>query len=270
MGRSLCAGWIVSFQFAVLLSSAGVVAQETPENVPPAQDQNQDAVTFCDRHAFSTLFKCIAHDLREVARRESLTWLGAGGALAGGSMLLDDEVLEVMRKEEHPSLAAGDIMGEAGVQFGVPLALYVAARMTDHSGTADFAVTLLRTQTVNGILTRSLKLIPRPRPYQEVARRAGGSFPSGHTSATFATATVIHRRWGWRAGLPAYLLASYVGVSRLQNVHYLSDMTFGAALGIATGLTVNLPSRGPAVSPIVRPGVAGVKININLFRPTGH
>ena len=82
----------------------------------------------------------------------------------------------------------------------------------------------------------------------------------------FATATVVQRRWGWRGGLPAYLLATYVGATRLQDVHYLSDVAFGAALGIATGFVVNLPSRHAAISPIVAPGLTAVQIDINVSR----
>jgi len=264
------AKWIVPIPLLALLSGAGAFAQGTSEAVPPP-NQSLSADTICDRQGFSTLFKCITHDLRNVARGESLAWLGAAGVLAGGGVLLDDEVLRSMRDEDPDlSLAAGESLGHAGMHFGVPLALYVAARTTGHSETAAFAVTLLRTHIANGILTRSLKLIPRPRPYQEVATLTKGSFPSGHTSAMFATATVIHRRWGWRGGLPAYLLASYVGATRLQNVHYLSDVTFGAALGIASGLAVNLPSRRTTISPMVSPGVTGVKISLNLSGPSAH
>ena len=54
-----------------------------------------------------------------------------------------------------------------------------------------------------------------------------GSFPSGHTSSSFATATAIQQRWGWKAGFPAYLLASYAGITRLHQNHYLGDVAFG-------------------------------------------
>ena len=186
-------------------------------------------------------------------------------------MPLDDRVDRALR-DGDPNLFpdVGDQLGQAGLHFGAPLALYVAARAIGHSETAAFAVTLLRAQIANGIVTRSLKLIPRARPYQEVARTAQGSFPSGHTSASFATATVIHQRWGWKAGLPAYLLASYVGVTRLHSNHYLSDVTFGAGLGIATGLALNQPNRRTAVSPIVEPGRAGVALAITLAGPAAR
>ena len=67
------------------------------------------------------------------------------------------------------------------------------------------------------------------------------SFPSGHTSGSFATATVLQRRFGWKVGAPAYALAGLVGASRLsENRHHLSDVVFGAAVGIAAGLSVGI------------------------------
>lgn len=267
MKSSLRAGPIVSFALPVLLSGTVLSAQSSSATTPPASQNQTDDIS-CDRQGFATLFTCPGHDLRDVVRGESLVWLGAGALLTGGSILLDDEVRKTMT-DANPdqSLAAGQILGHAGLQFGLPITLYAVARATHHPGTADFAITLLRTQVINGLLTRGLKLIPRPRPYQEVATLTKGSFPSGHTSAMFATATVVQRRWGWRGGLPAYLVATYVGATRLQNVHYLSDVAFGAALGVASGLVVNLPSRHAAISPIVAPGLTAVQVDLNLSQP---
>ncbi len=65
--------------------------------------------------------------------------------------------------------------------------------------------------------------------------RGNGSFPSGHSMEAFAVATIIARRYGrehrW-VPVAAYGLASLVGFSRLTlNVHYLSDVVMGSALG---------------------------------------
>jgi membrane-associated phospholipid phosphatase len=200
---------------------------------------------------------------------EALRWLGAGGVLAGGSLLLDDEVLHTFADgDQDPPVAVGENLGEAGLHFGVPFAVYVVARATSHPAAADMAIVVLRTQTVNGILTRGLKLLPRPRPYQEAATATKGSFPSGHASTAFATATVLQRRWGWRVGVPAYTVASFVAATRLQNVHYLSDVAFGVALGVASGLAVRLPGPQPAVAPMIAPGVAGVSVTIGGSRPS--
>lgn len=231
----------------------------------PAQSQGQsDNADRCDRHGFLTIVTCIVHDLREVARKDSLTWLAGGGLVAAGSLLVDDEITTaVTDPESHAWLKPGDPLGTGTWHFAAPLAIYAVAHATGHPETAGLGVMLLRTQVVNGTITRSLKFLPRARPYQVEAEVGKGSFPSGHTSASFATATVLHRRFGWwRGGLPAYAVATYVGISRLEKVHYLSDVTFGAAVGIASGLTVTLPGRGTTLSPIVGRGVRGVSIAI--------
>jgi membrane-associated phospholipid phosphatase len=64
--------------------------------------------------------------------------------------------------------------------------------------------------------------------------RGNGSFPSGHSIEAFAVATIIARRYGNHRWVPyaAYGLASIVGFSRLTlNVHFLSDVVMGGALG---------------------------------------
>jgi membrane-associated PAP2 superfamily phosphatase len=65
--------------------------------------------------------------------------------------------------------------------------------------------------------------------------RGSGSFPSGHTIAAFAIATVISRRYGrqhrW-VPYAAYGLAVLVAASRISlSAHFLSDAFMGGALG---------------------------------------
>lgn len=62
------------------------------------------------------------------------------------------------------------------------------------------------------------------------------SFPSGHTSASFAAAATLEKRYGWRAGLPALAVASFVGFARVQaDKHYVHDVLAGALIGGASG-----------------------------------
>ena len=89
-----------------------------------------------------------------------------------------------------------------------------------------------------------LALVARPRPTRVdwATHASGWAFPSGHTTAAFASATVLHRHFGWKVGLPAYGAATYVAASRVQGKrHYLSDVAFGAALGVVAGRTVTMP-----------------------------
>ncbi len=81
-------------------------------------------------------------------------------------------------------------------------------------------------------LTYTLKVtVLKPRPNGA----NNYSFPSGHTSSAFSGASYIQRRYGWAYGLPAYLLAAFVGYSRIEsNNHDIYDVLAGAALGVAS------------------------------------
>lgn len=91
------------------------------------------------------------------------------------------------------------------------------------------------------------------------------SFPSGHSATTFASATVLQRNLGWKVGVPAYVVAGYVAASRVQvRRHFVSDVAFGAAVGIAAGRTVTI-GRGAhrfALAPAAVPGGAGFTLTL--------
>ncbi|GIT57323.1 MAG: hypothetical protein Ct9H300mP18_07520 [Candidatus Neomarinimicrobiota bacterium] len=85
----------------------------------------------------------------------------------------------------------------------------------------------------NVLCTYGLKFVSgRVRPDGSNRR----SFPSGHTSSSFLAATIAHDLYGRKVSAPAYVLAGLTGLSRIHDdKHYLSDVIFGASLGIALG-----------------------------------
>jgi membrane-associated phospholipid phosphatase len=62
------------------------------------------------------------------------------------------------------------------------------------------------------------------------------SFPSGHTSMSFAAAATLTKRNGRAFAVPAHLVAAFVGLARVKaNKHYVHDVIAGAAIGEAAG-----------------------------------
>ena len=64
------------------------------------------------------------------------------------------------------------------------------------------------------------------------------SFPSGHTATAFMTATMLYKEYGWRSpwwSIAGYTVAAFTGVSRiLNNVHWMSDVAVGGAIGVGS------------------------------------
>ena len=68
------------------------------------------------------------------------------------------------------------------------------------------------------------------------------AFPSGHAAIAFSSAAFIQRRYGWRPGIPAYLVATYVGWLRIETVdHDTADIIGGTAVGIISSYLLTKP-----------------------------
>jgi membrane-associated phospholipid phosphatase len=131
-----------------------------------------------------------------------------------------------------------------GTRVVVITAMAVAAVEIARRGSRWVVPFLLAVIVGDKLLTEAIKaLVDRARPELEaVAATLGPSFPSGHTSTAAASwaafALVAGRWWGPRAW-PALAgtavgIAVAVAVSRvLLNVHWLTDVLAGLALGWA-------------------------------------
>ena len=115
-------------------------------------------------------------------------------------------------KMQHTALLAGEAMADVAIVQTVLKDLTMRVRPVRYPDSGWFVTSKAPTAYIRG----------------------AGSFPSGHSIEAFAVATIIARRYGNHRWVPyaAYGLASLVGFSRLTlNVHFLSDVAMGGALG---------------------------------------
>lgn len=178
---------------------------------------------------------------------------------------LDVHLAELLQK---PGAQENRKLGRSADTFellGVPgtlvigAGLYVFGRARDQRRVQDLGLHGTEAVVISTAMSYGIKLLAgRARPHLgtdkphdfQLARGFSGddyqSFPSGHTTAAFAFASVVSREtqlwWPesrWYVGILAYGGATLVGTSRMyNNMHWASDVLGGAAIGTLLGLKV--------------------------------
>jgi membrane-associated phospholipid phosphatase len=194
--------------------------------------------------------RAFVHDVGALPSVENGIWAGIGAAAALALHPLDDDATIQLQKTQegtlHKIFLPGKFIGETGVQVGMAAATYLYGRATNRPQVATAGMELVRAELLTEGLVQGLKFaVRRQRPDGSDNR----SFPSGHAAITFATATVLQRRFGWVRAMPAYLVASYVAAARVtEDKHFLSDVVGGAFVGTIAGRTVTRDGNGQRVS----------------------
>lgn len=139
------------------------------------------------------------------------------------------------------------------VNVSVPAGVLAAGIIGNDKGTRQNALYIASSSAVNFLLTTMIKtIIRRPRPFlgrvkiNAVYQPHSTSFPSGHSSSAFTTATALSQVYNkWYVIAPAYLYAGAIGYSRMYlGVHYPTDVGAGAVLGTATALSMKFVRPG--------------------------
>ncbi len=141
-------------------------------------------------------------------------------------------------------------LGEPYVTLPLIAGLYLGGMAADDKYIQNTGLYLGEAYMLNAALTFSLKSIfGRARPYNNLGNKeftfwsfedAFMSFPSGHSSAAFTTATVLaHRINTPTAYYVSYAAAFMTMMSRIYyDKHWFSDTVFGAFIGTLSGLVI--------------------------------
>jgi membrane-associated phospholipid phosphatase len=203
-----------------------------------------------------------------VFSRESLAPFLVGAAATATAARFDSPAASAITGSCPTCGHTGAFLG-GGAIAPTAVALFVAGRFAPPGRFRAASYDLAQGLIVTELYTMGLK-------YAAQRTRPDGSdhlsFPSGHTSAAFTLATVAGRHYGWKVGVPAYLLASGIGLSRIEtNKHYLSDVLAGAAIGVIVGRTVGrvnderpAAKRHLAIGPATDPHGTGMGVNVSL------
>lgn len=202
-----------------------------------------------------------------IVMRRDLLVLGTGAGLAFLAQRADLRVRNEVRSagwQGNGFLSAIEPVGDAwggAAAVGAGLALWGGGLYARNATVAATGFRAIEAITVSGQITALLKgAIGRARPRVDSTtawnvefgrgfRGTSGdykSMPSGHSTAAFAFAAAVTGEVAIRApkqarlvGITTYGLAGITAYSRMHsNAHWLSDVTMGAAIGVASGWAV--------------------------------
>jgi undecaprenyl-diphosphatase len=129
------------------------------------------------------------------------------------------------------------------VAAAIPVVQFIHGLARNDPKSIENSVQTATTLVITAVSTYGLKyIVQRERPYEAHPEYkpyeydASPSFPSGHTSFAFATATNLSIEYPrWYVVVPSYLYAGAIGYSRIHlGEHYPSDVLAGAIVGAAS------------------------------------
>jgi membrane-associated phospholipid phosphatase len=231
-----------------------LAAQTTP---PPAEEAGAKA----DSSGASRFLHDELADYRNFFSWSNAEWLGIGGLAALAAHPADEPIHEHVVENGTHDYPGAYVYGSQLFQFPLAATVWIVGHATGSDRAADTGRDLVRAQISVFSWTNAIKWsVGRTRPNGDPR-----GFPSGHAAASFATAAVVQEHYGWKLGVPAMAIAAYTATSRVAaDEHWLSDVVFGAALGLVSGrtVTIRLRQQKVVVSPLGVPGGGGVLLSV--------
>jgi hypothetical protein len=224
------APWVLALSLVLQVRPA--IAPVPPNSDAPVRPNSE----WSDDRPFTHIARNLGTDFSHLANPANAAIIGAG-VLAAIAMHRHDAPLSAWAAAQPASsyTKIGNITGDAITQGSLAIGTYAIGKMAHDDEATHIGSDLIRAQLLNGIFTEALKYgVDRRRP-----TGSPHSFPSGHSSASFATAAVLQNHLGWGVGSAAYAAAGFISWTRLRDdQHWLTDVIVGSAIGIMSGHTV--------------------------------
>ncbi len=190
-----------------------------------------------------------------------LGFVAAVGAVSPADKYLTQRLQDPARQSNkvlHNGAIVFRLLGDPG-SLVVGGLTYATGLASGNRRAEDIGLHSVEAILISGAITGATKMIAgRARPYKDTTNSLNfgllrgfqgteyQSFPSGHTTAAFAFASIISAEtshwWPgskWIIGPVFYGGAALTGMSRIYNqFHWASDVIAGAAVGTLTGIKV--------------------------------
>ncbi len=157
-------------------------------------------------------------------------WLGVS---YGAGELIGPEQGDPGEDELDPTVSNTlDVLGTGLALSVAGAALYGYGLSTDNPRHYDAGRASIASLATTGLVVVAMKTaFPDDRP-----KGSPGSFPSGHAAASMAFAASLQESYGWRVGLPLFVLSGMIGVQRVDSAnHAWDDILVGWTLGYLIG-----------------------------------
>ncbi|HUT86207.1 MAG TPA: phosphatase PAP2 family protein [Elusimicrobiales bacterium] len=207
-------------------------------------------------------------------------WLLAGGILGASfsAFIIDDSIRQHYR--DHRSGLLTDVstftthFGDYKMQMPIILSIWTLAVATNSSKLHKMAGDAAEASVIAAGLITPLLVMISGRDLPSADEHAMKfepftsdryAYPSGHTTAAFALATVLDQNlrdtFGyWQTPL-LYAIAAGTAHSRIyDHTHYLSDVILGAGIGWAVGYWISNKPRGETKTTLIFPTPNGIAL----------
>ena len=241
---------LVTFLIIALLTTSSVWAQEvetaqsSPGNqqtqAPPTPPPYLKEFLRDELDLWSSLVK------KETYTSHGMKKYGIPFVLLSGTLIAtDSKTIEFLPNSEDQKMWSGRVsqIGASYTLVAVSGGTFLIGKLTRNKHAQETGLLALHAIGHSQIVTAAVKQATnRQRPVVVDGRagfwKGGDSFPSGHSTTTFAVATVFAYEYKHRPVIPivSYSVAGAVSLSRVgANRHWVSDIVVGGSVGFLIG-----------------------------------